>query len=111
MLGYAERMASLAIREGQEELVFLGLIALALAYRHGDYRDCLVRLAPLEDAATRLVGSPDATFRKAAKLLEPSLAGQVIDLWLMRKPHDRSLKAMGYVAGADPDGFRYNWTS
>ena len=38
-----------------------------------------------------------------------TLAEPVLALWLLRTPEQQSLKAMGYVAGADLGGFRYNW--
>ena len=109
LIRYAERMASLAVRDNHEELVVLGLVALVLAYPHGDYRDGMLRLAPLYDAANRLTGSPKATFEITARLFEPSLAEQVIGHWLKRTPHEQSLQAMGFVARLDTDGFRYRW--
>jgi hypothetical protein len=67
----AERMASLAVREHNEERVLSGLLAAALDNWRSDYRDNLIRIGLLHDAATRVTGDPERVFERAALLLPP----------------------------------------
>jgi hypothetical protein len=108
LLGYSERQASLAVREKREEPVFLGLLALGLDDWRFDYRDNLVRVALHYDAALRLGISPEDLFERAAAIL-PATSSRGLQSFLQRGAETRSLKAMGWRAGTDHGGFRYEW--
>jgi hypothetical protein len=104
---YCERMASRAVRDRNEELILLGLIALGMDnWGTGDPRENILLLPLHYDASLRIGVSPASIFEKAASLLngEPADAYRA---FLRRPERDRSLQAMGYIAGNEADGFRY----
>ena len=106
LLAYSERMASLAVRIHDKEKIFLGLLALGVDGWHGDWRDNAEVLCLHYDAATRVCGAQEKIFKRAAKFL-PSKAATALSSFLQRSKVDQSLKAMGYSAECDSDGFRY----
>jgi hypothetical protein len=61
------------------------------------------------DAAQRINASPEAIFGAAAQWL-PETSARRLRAFLNRAAEDKSLAAMGYVAGNDEDGFRYRRT-
>ena len=106
LLSYGERMACLAVRDGDEEHVFFGLLALGLDSWQFDWRENVIIVALLYDAAQRIGVPPERVFEKAAALL-PEEPAEGLRSFLRRSPEDRSLKAFGYVTGADTGGFLY----
>jgi hypothetical protein len=109
LLGYSERMASLAVRDRNKEHIFLGLLALGLEGWQFDYRENLIIVCLHYDAAQRIGLVPGSVFEEAAGLLPPKSAN-ALRSFLRRSADDKSLEAMGYLAGADSDGFRYKRT-
>lgn len=103
---YSERMASLAVRKHDEELIFLGLLALSVDGWRWEWRDNIIILALHYDACKRIGVNPDVMFKKAAALLPPAAAKELA-AFSTRTEHNKSLEAMRYVAGSDADGFRY----
>ncbi|MHB1552238.1 MAG: hypothetical protein ACYDEU_08015 [Vulcanimicrobiaceae bacterium] len=108
LLGYSERMASLAVRDREKEYIVLGLLALGLDGWRGDWRDNATLVCLHYDAAQRIGLAPSSVFDEAAKLL-PQKPAQALKSFLRRSAEDKSLATMGYLAGAD-DGFRYKRT-
>jgi hypothetical protein len=108
LLAYSGRMASLAVRTHDAEKIFFGLLALGVDDWGGDWRENILVLALHYDAAERL-GVVEPVFARAAAFLSPKLATALAS-FLRRSPADKSLKAMGYVAASDDDGFRYHRT-
>lgn len=106
LLAYSERMASFAVRTRDQELIFLGLLALGIDGWRDDWRDNAEIVALHYDAAQRIDESPDRIFDRAATKLSLKVATQ-LRLFLRRSPTDQSLAAMGYSVGNDADGFRY----
>lgn len=106
LLAYSERMASLAVRERAEEWIFLGLVALGVDGWRGEWRENVLVICLHYDAAQRLRVSPESVFEKAATLL-PLRSANALRAFLRRSEADKTLKAMGYVVGADADGLRY----
>jgi hypothetical protein len=109
LLGYSERMASLAVRERQQELITLGLLALGVDGWRGDWRDNAVLISLHYDASQRIAADTGLLFEKAAALLSPK-AANALRSFLRRSAADKTLEAMGYVVGTDSDGFRYKRT-
>jgi hypothetical protein len=109
LLAYAERMASLAVRERNQEYIILGLAALGADGWRGDWRDNAAIISLHYDAARKLGLPPQPVFETAAALLsaKPALA---LRSFLNRLPQDKTLEAMGYIAGADGGRFRYERT-
>jgi hypothetical protein len=110
LLAYSERMASLAVRTRDEELIILGLVALGVdGWQLGDWRDNALVVALHYDAAQRIASDAASVFEKAAALVPPEPA-KFLRSFLQRSAANKSLEAMGYVVGTDGDGFRYQRT-
>lgn len=63
-------------------------------------------MAPIEDSARKIGLDLPEAFERASKIVgHPGTVNLMI--WLTRRPEDRSLSSMGFVAGEDDDGFRY----
>lgn len=106
LLGYSERMASLAVRTRDHKKIFLGLLALGVDGWKGDWRDNAEILCLHYDAAKRTGVIPGQIFEKAASFL-PLKVATALRSFMQRDPADQSLEAMGYSAAIDGDGFRY----
>ncbi len=105
---FAERMATLAVRQGATEPLTPGLHAAAVALAAADdRRDVLPVLALLYRAAELTGADPRAAFAGAARDLPPAIADPVLG-FAARSHEDRSLDAMGYVERHDPTGFRFD---
>lgn len=106
LIGYADRMATLAVRTLDEDVVQLGLWAFVLAWREiGDPRDALRCLAPLYDAATRI--GPGAGLFEAVAAQAPSDIASVLIQFVGRSDLADILSLMGFAVTDDEDGFRY----
>ena len=103
--GFAERMASLAVRRHSRQLISDGLIANAVALcASKDFRDVLSPFAALYRAAERIGQAPGEVFFDAARRL-PTDIGKHLISFAGRTPQNRSLQAFFYVEKHDPDGF------
>jgi hypothetical protein len=109
LLGYSERMASLAVRKHEQEPIFLGLLALGIDGWRGDWRDNAVLIALHYDAAQRIAADAATLFERAATFLSPK-AASALRSFLRRSATDKTIEAMGYVVATDADGFRYKRT-
>jgi hypothetical protein len=110
LLGYSERMASLAVRKRDQRLVVLGLVALGVdGWRLGDWRDNALLISLHYDAAQRIAADAGALFENAASLLPPKPAS-ALRSFLRRPAVDKTIEAMGYVVETNADGFRYRRT-
>ena len=105
LLACSERLASLAVRTPDMEKIFFGLLALGVDGWRFDWRDNVLVLSLHYDAAQRL-SAAEPVFERAAVLLCPKVATALAG-FLRRTPADKSIGAVGYVAGSDDDGFRY----
>jgi hypothetical protein len=106
---YSERMASFAVRTGDPEKVFFGLLALGADGWRSDWREKVLVLSLHNDALQRINGDPAAMFERAAELLS-SEAARALASYLQRPPDDKAIRGMGYVESSDEDGFRYQRT-
>lgn len=109
LLAYSERMASLAVRNRDRRLILMGLVALGIDGWRGDWRDNAAIVCLHYDAAKRIGVPAETVFTEAAKWLSAKVT-DALQSFLGRSGEDRSLAAMGYVAAADADGFRYQRT-
>jgi len=107
-LVYSERMADLAVRRTDRELIVLGLIANGIDGWRVDFRDNMLILPLHYDAAMRCGFTPNDVFDEAAAYLAKVPADGIRAF--PRDAPDKSLAAMGYVADTDSDGFRYRRT-
>ena len=101
-------MASLGVRERSRQRLLEGLLALVIEDYRADYRDSLIVLAALSDAATKISVTPEELFAEAASYSNNSVVSNITEFhkW---DPADWSLKAVGYKEVNGPDGFRYVW--
>jgi hypothetical protein len=103
---YAERMASLAVRRDDPDLLLNAVIANVVGGLSANAHESLMVMAPIEDAATRIgVGVP-GLFEDAAHCVGHPGAAYLM-MWLTRSPENRSLATMRFVAEDGADGFRY----
>lgn len=105
-LGFAERMASYAVRTKSKEVILKGLRAYVLQEKLGDFREGIPILALLYQASLKTGYPPDALFLEAAKLGDSNTV-QLMSLFLKRDEGDKSLSSMGYIESSDKEGFRY----
>jgi len=101
---FAERMASLAVRENSVERVSQGLSALLLYARTEDPRDVLLVLSLLHDAAIKTSRTPKKVFEEASLIFGGT--GLLAD-FLNRSDEDKSIDAMGYKESKNEEGFLY----
>ena len=109
LLAFSERMASLAVRQKDEDLLILGLVALGIDGGREDWRENVLVISLHFDAARRIGSDPKRIFEAAANFLCEKSADGLLS-FLRRSEHDQSIDAMGYVATEDSGGFRYKRT-
>jgi hypothetical protein len=103
---YAERMASLAVRRRDGDLLLGAVVAVVLGGLDENRLESLMVMAPIEDSAGRLGLDLPELFEAASNVVgHPGTVNLM--LWLTRKREDRTLASMGFVAAEDNDGFRY----
>lgn len=101
---YAERMASLAVRENSVEPIKNGLVALLIYARTEDPRDVLLVLSLLHDAAIKTAGKSRKVFEAVGSMFGGS---ELVRGFLNRSDEDKSIDAMGYEESKNNDGFLY----
>lgn len=108
LLVYAERSASIAVRNNVPDRLVRALIALVIAGLATNALEALMRTALVEDAARRLGVEPADVFAEASGLVG-ELGGFALKLWLARRPEDRTPEVMGFKATGEGLTFRYEW--
>jgi len=105
---FAERTASAAVRSGSATQLRIGLVALLLTLDGAEARDGWTILPLFYDAIARLRLDPSVFIESVRQTIGDRL---VVPFAEFLRRSDKSLKAMGYSAGTDADGFRYvrNW--
>jgi hypothetical protein len=104
---FAERMASVAVREHSVQPLRQALLALALVGDRDDVREGIMIL-PLVYRSAELIGAePAPLFAEAARMCDGAMMAKQIETFPARWPMDRQLSAFGYVESVDVDGFRY----
>ena len=106
LLAYAERMASLAVREGRVDIVSRGMKALHIASRLVDEKELLPILALLHNSATML-GADWPSLIPATPGFGENRFKESCERFLARTDADRSIQAMGYIESEEEGGFRY----
>ncbi len=103
---YAERMASLAVRQGEPLQLLRGLVALVVGGLYRNELEALMVMSLVDNSAHRLGLETAELFGQASRVV--GHPGSVYLMhWLTRSAEDRSIKAMGFVESSDGDGFRY----
>jgi hypothetical protein len=104
---YAERMASLAVREKNPERVKQGLLGLLIYSRTEDPRDVLLVLTLLHDAVVKLGKNPKEVFGEMSAVVGST---SLLNDFLTRDEEDKSIDAMGYEESTCDEGFLYKRT-
>lgn len=105
---YAERAATRAVRERRRDLLVLASVAVVAGGLDQYEREALMAMPLIDDASTRLGVELADVFEEASAALGPAGA-ESLRTWLSRKPENRTLACMGYVAIDDDAGFRYEF--
>lgn len=106
---FATRMATLGVREHSRQRLLEGLVALVIEGYKDDFRDTIIRLAPLYDAAVKNGLDAQELFNEAADYLDNATATDTRE-FPQREPEKRTLKSMGFRESFDADGFKYEKT-
>jgi hypothetical protein len=108
LCAYAERSASLAVRERSIDRLVSALVATVIGGLDRDDREAMMPMALVDDACTRIGQDPTGFFSMAAHVVgRPGRANLM--RWLSRSPEDRTPAAMGFEPSHDESGFRYRW--
>ena len=106
-LGFAERMASWAVRTKQTRFLQEALIAIALVEGLSDAREIVLILSLIYDAAVRIQAEPHEVFSSIDQYCAPGMR-QLLSGYLNRD--EKSILAMGYVFEAVGGGrYRRTW--
>jgi hypothetical protein len=107
LLTYAVRMATQALREASLDRVTQGLLAHLIEGERDDWRENVIALTLLFDAATKLGAEPLRIFDSAALLAEGEPAGETLAGFRKRKPEVLTIESMGYKTAMSGQGIRY----
>lgn len=104
LLGYGERMASLAVRMESAKLLENGLLAIGLAAEKLYFKDVVLVLTLYERSAELLGVDAVELFERAAV---PVDAPEYVRDFPKREEPERDLTAMGYEEQETPEGFLF----
>jgi len=104
---FAERMASLAVREKNIDRVKQGLLGLLIYSHTVDHRDVLLVLSLLYDAIIKTGYNPKDIFEEMGSIIGRS---DILKDFLSRNEEDKSIGAMGYEESNNEEGFLYRRT-
>lgn len=104
---YARRMAGRAVRESSPQLLWSGLVALAMAAPQFDFRDDLGLLALLYRSAEHLRVNPKELLARAATLTSTFGRETFFRHLIEGGPVGRRIERFGYSEGTGPQGFEY----
>jgi hypothetical protein len=107
LFAYAARMATTAVRLRQPLAVRLGLRALAFEGARNDWRDTLVYLAVVTDAAERVGLDPAKEIYQAAQLASTSEVRERFHEFASRPPELRTLKTVGWRLTGSGENAQY----
>jgi hypothetical protein len=104
LFDFARRSAVFALRDNQSSHIIDGLTAIAIIeLKRVDFRDALVPLAVLYNAAIKIGVNPDALVRRAIALSEPDTSA-VMEGFIDRSPDDKDLSKWGYAVVETENG-------
>ena len=108
---FAERQASLAVRNEKMEILPSAVVSIGLAAAiSNDEREGML-VMPLPWHAAQRLGVHQKHLYSSAASKVPEVGARALLSFIARRPEDQSLECMGYVEGAEPGGgFRYRRT-
>jgi len=107
LLTYAVRMATQALRKASPDRIKDGLAAVLLEGERDDWRESVIVLSLLNDAAKKIGTDPLQLFEDAARMAPNLPSSETIREFPRRKPEDLAIEAMGYRISTTSDGFQY----
>jgi hypothetical protein len=107
LLTYAVRMATQALREGSASCITNGLLAHLIEGERDDWRENVIVLTLLFDAAKKLGVEPLPLFDGAASLAPGDAAAETLQDFRKRKPEVLTIESMGYRTAMSSQGIRY----
>jgi hypothetical protein len=106
LCAYAERMASLAVRRRDPQLLDRALVAAVVGGLTTFEQGAMMVMPLVEHSAQLLHVDTSSLFGRAAAVTgHPGSVSLMI--WLSRPAEDRTLASMGWAEGRDAGGFRY----
>lgn len=106
LLAYAERMASLAVRQNRVDILLKAMKALRVAGNLLDEKELLLILALLYNSANKLSADWSELIYVSSNSEEKRFKA-LCESFLSRSMADRGIQAMGYIESEDEEGFRY----
>lgn len=106
LLDFARKMAVLGVRENRVDLIYSGLLAVAIENAGLDPRDTLMALCVLYNSAKKLVPDAAALLAEASLLAAPDMAKTLRGF---PKYPSSDLRKMGHREVQTSDGFDYQW--
>src|SRR6266478_3706595 len=104
LFDFARRSAVFALRDNQSSHIIDGLTAIAIIeLKRVDFRDALVPLALLYNAAIKIGDNPDTLVRSAIALAEPNVSA-LMEGFINRSPDDKDLSKWGYMVVETENG-------
>ena len=101
---FARRSAVFALRDNQSSHIIDGLTAIAVIEpKRVDFRDALVPLALLYNAAIRIGDNPDTLVRTAVALAESNMSA-LMEGFINRSPNDKDLSQWGRMVVETENG-------
>ena len=100
-------MATQALRKASPDRIKDGLAAVLLERERYDWRDNVIVLSLLNDAAKKIGTDPLMLFGDAARLAPNLPSSETIREFPRRKPEDLAIEAMGYRISMASDGVQY----
>jgi|SRR5439155_8209784 len=107
LLTYAVRMATQALRNGSPDHIKDGLAAVLLEGERDDWRENVIVLSLLNDAAKNIGTNPLLLFEEAARMAPSLPSRETIREFPRRKPEELAIEAMGYRISTTSDGVQY----
>jgi hypothetical protein len=105
---FSIRLASMAVRERDPDLVVLGLVAQWLGWPAvEDPRERVMDQAPLYHAAVKLEANPAELVDRAAAITRDEDFRTQLRVFVSRPEETKTLKLLGYREVMGPDGFRF----
>lgn len=106
LIGYAERMASLAVRDNSVWPLTSAATALCIGGAVTDVRDAMRVLALVADSASKLGVDTADLFRRAVPKGRQDFLS-VAEGYARLPAYSRDISLMGYREGMEREGFRY----
>jgi hypothetical protein len=108
LTAFAERAATLAVRNTDRDLLILALVALVVAGFSNHEDDARVVMPLLERSAILIDSDPSRAFEEASVVIGFPASNVLVE-WLSLPLDHRTLASVRFVEERDEDGFQYRF--